>query len=93
MTIKSGRAKKMALAHIMVGGVSAFLGIMGTLFAAMGVCVFCLAPVVGLLGVFGLSVGVLADYSLYFMTPGIVLITLGILLYWKKVRCKKCKAG
>lgn len=90
-TTRSKRKKKMAWTGIIIGSVSTFLGAMGAAFSVLGVCLFCLTPLVGLLGVFGLSVGILADYNLYFIIPGIMLISSGAVLFWRRRKCNECE--
>lgn len=73
-----------------------FFGVMGAIFASLGICLFCVMPVLTfLLGIFGLSIGVISDYNKLFITAGI--FSLGLTFYlWKKrndlkKECKTCK--
>ena len=89
MKTAARRNKRIAWAHIVVGGASAILGFIGAAFAMLGICVVCIAPVLGLMGMFGLTVGVIADYNIFFIILGIVLVVLGVYLHRRK--CEECE--
>jgi hypothetical protein len=77
------------------GAIAAFFlllfGIMGTMFASLGICIFCILPVLTfLLSIFGLSVGTISDYNWWFLGFGIFFLVLTIYLIIRKRRCKTC---
>lgn len=83
--------KKKAIFGVIIGSFSTFVGAMGASFSALGFCLFCFAPIAGLLGFFGISVGFLADYNIYFISFGVLMLIIGITLFIKGRKCKTCK--
>jgi hypothetical protein len=69
------------------------LGISGAVLASLGVCIFCLIPILTfLLGLFGLSIGTLLDYNYIFLGFGVFFMLLTIFLIYRKKRyCKTCQ--
>lgn len=95
--VKQKFIKRLAGKSFILSGIISFFmflfGIAGAMLAATGVCIFCVAPALaGILGLFGLSVGTLLDYNIYFLSGGFAFVLLSIYLYRKK-KCegKVCK--
>ncbi len=81
---------KKGIVSVIVGSLSTFIGAMGIMFSSFGICLFCFVPLISLLGLLGISVGVLASYNIYFIVFGVLMLALGIFLFIKKNKCKRC---
>jgi len=86
---------KLKQLHIWTGVASFFLlifGISGTMFASLGLCLFCIIPVFTfVLSIFGLSIGIIADYNYWLIGFGLLSLGLAVFLYIKRKKyCKTC---
>ena len=68
-------------------------GIAGATFASLGVCLFCVLPILTfLLSIFGLSLGTILDYNNYFLFAGFVFLIATVILFaYRKKNCKTCQ--
>lgn len=80
-----------------IAGISSFFlllfGISGAFMASIGTCIFCVLPILTfLLSLFGLSLGTILDYNVYFISSGIFFLILTVFLYTRRANCKTCQA-
>jgi len=68
------------------------LGALGAIFASLGICLACSIPIVALIfSFFGISIGFLYDYNLWFISIGILFLAISIYFFYRKRKCKTCE--